>query len=109
MRISSSQSAFAMVIRNPKGNILFLATKLANYSSPYLAKLRALAWAVNYTKICSWENVSWVMDALNVVNHVKSKATPSGWDSTELLLQIRDYFANASLTIDWSPREAKTP
>ena len=75
-----SGSAIAMVVRDRKGNPLYIASKLIKSSSPHDAEIKALDWVSSYASGCNWTNVIFVSDAKEAVKEILDSSLPSGWD-----------------------------
>ena len=71
-------TAFAMVVRNHAGNLVFLASCISDPLEPDLAELKALTWAVNHV----W------------------------WKSRDDLLLIKQHCNEHGWSFVWTPREA---
>ena len=87
--VGNSAIAFAMVVRNQAGNLVFLASCISEPLESYLAELKALTWAVNHACEFGWTNVIWCSDAKNVIKEVGADTEPIGWKSRDDLLLIK--------------------
>lgn len=87
--LMDSYTALAMVVRDHRGELLFLVTKLIERRVPYVVELQALQWATNYVKSYSQNKILWAMDTVNVMDDVKMELNPNGQESAHLLRQIQ--------------------
>lgn len=95
-------------LETDRGNLLYVATKLAGRRSPYLAKLKALLWAMDYAKLRLWDYMFWETDAANVFEGVQARTAPNGWASMTAIEQAREYLNDFSWHLQWVPREANS-
>ena len=81
MAYKESGLAIAMVVRDSKGNPLYIASKLIKSSSPLTphdAEIKALDWASSYAIGCNWTNFIWVSEAKEAVKKILDSSLPSG-------------------------------
>ena len=78
MAYKESGLAIAMVVRDSKGNPLYIASKLIKSSFLRDAEIKALDWASSYAIGCNWTNVIWVSEAKEAVKKILDSSLPSG-------------------------------
>ncbi|KAF3449322.1 hypothetical protein FNV43_RR10050 [Rhamnella rubrinervis] len=77
--IGKEGTALAVVVRDYRGNLVYLASKLMQVMTPYQAEAKALAGA---TKLIEQKNILkafWFCDSQTVVNEIKDSSEPSSW------------------------------
>ncbi|KAF3456757.1 hypothetical protein FNV43_RR01411 [Rhamnella rubrinervis] len=87
---TDAEAALAVVMRDEKGRVLYLASYLTNAGSSLEAELKALEWALELAVEKEWNKVIWSSDAQAAVNEVKSVSDPCSWDTRYLVLNCRD-------------------
>lgn len=63
-------TTLAMIVRNEKGNLLYLSSNLMSCDSPFDAELQVLEWVSDFAYSCGWRNIVWEVDAKEVVKEV---------------------------------------
>ncbi|KAF3445337.1 hypothetical protein FNV43_RR10513 [Rhamnella rubrinervis] len=74
----NTTAAAAMIVRDDKGRVLYLASKLFSCNSPFDAEMEALSWAVAHADNCGWRKVECETDAKEIVQVINSKEDSSG-------------------------------
>ncbi|KAF3433588.1 hypothetical protein FNV43_RR24690 [Rhamnella rubrinervis] len=106
--IRLSRCSIIMVVRNELGDLVFLASKVLGsvWLSSFDVEVEALACASTYANSCGWTNISFEMDAKEVVEAVRLAKDPGSRFSFDNLMAIRRRFSNPSLKLSWKPRKA---
>lgn len=91
--LTTGHATGAMIAQIFKGEVVFLATKRFDPQTAEQLEIRTFEWAMEVAKSKDWPRVDWRCDAQRVVNQVQANATPSSWDSWELLWNIRNGLA----------------
>ncbi|KAF3446701.1 hypothetical protein FNV43_RR11881 [Rhamnella rubrinervis] len=100
------RAALVLVLRDEKGKVLYLASKLDSANSAKEAELKALVWGFEKAKMESWELVVWSSDALNVVKEVESCDEPVCWESRYSVLFCRGLLKEESWKLMRNARSA---
>lgn len=98
--------AFAMVVRDDDEMLVMACSKLAPVSSAYEAEMKSLEWAINAVAKKPWKNLSFSLDALEVVNWVKSSREPLGWFSRDSIMSTRAIILSKRWELCWEARES---
>lgn len=98
------KAAFAFIVRNEKGRLVFLASKLGISGSVIAAELQALAWAMEVAEARGWSNLQGYSDSFYATKEVNSNSDPCGWDIRYAVLFCREKPAKHNWSLSWISR-----
>lgn len=85
-----------MVVRNDKGEIVLLASWLADCNLASDAELEAILLATMFEKDERWNNVEWFLDDAALINEINVGGKLEEWHSRYKSIQIKE---KSSITI----------
>lgn len=89
--------ALAFVLRNDKGVIIHLASKLDDCETAIEVELLAILLAIEEAEAMGWNNIIWSSDSASSVKEIISIKDSEGWRTTRVsLLQIKARFAQSN-------------
>lgn len=87
--LGGGRSAWAMIVRNHLGELIFLASRWGDHQPPQVAENKAFAWADNFASNMGWREVDWQSDAQLVIKQVTNVVEPERWDSRNDILFLQ--------------------
>ncbi|KAF3449307.1 hypothetical protein FNV43_RR10035 [Rhamnella rubrinervis] len=100
------QAAAAMVVRDDRGHLLYLASKLFTCVSAFVAEAEALLWASEYAKRGNWSRVEWETDSKEVEKAGRSEKEPTCWYAFHSICNICRYFVDPGWSLNWKSRRS---
>lgn len=94
------KAAGAFIVRDEKGTIVRMASRLMTSESAFVAEVRTLEWASELIEKQGWNKVTWATDSDLAVIEILSKNEPEGWSTRHLFLEIKRRFHS----FDWVSR-----
>ena len=98
-------AAAAMVVRDNRGKLLFLDTKLFKCYSAMDAEIQAIEWASSKAEHSGWKNIQWSIDAKEVTKIILDSSFPANWSSWYEIQNLRIRFGRGDWKLEWNRRE----
>lgn len=92
--LSSSKSALAVIVRDPRGTIIKVWVRLAPKLTPLQVEAMALLWAVQLASFENWTHIQFEGDSKVFFNAVIAKDPCSTWSIPHVVADIRDLVVN---------------
>lgn len=105
--IGNSLIAWAMVVRDHAGKVLFVASKWETGSSPLIAESKALVWAAKMAIGHGLKDVDWRSDAQSIIKQIVVGDDSSGWETRNEVLFLQHLNQNMKgWSFTWIPKSA---
>lgn len=82
-----------------------MTSKVVHYSSPTLAELLVITWALEEVTVFDWE-VTWSLDVQTIVKELNSNIVPTTWYLRYLLIHCHSLLVARGWSFEWNARSS---